>query len=57
MMLKLDFFFQCSGAPHQTVPHCLGTYTYPDFVTAQVYVDGGYVTEATGNIVTIIMPC
>uniref|UniRef100_K1PQX6 Sushi domain-containing protein n=1 Tax=Magallana gigas TaxID=29159 RepID=K1PQX6_MAGGI len=39
-----------NSAPHHTVPHCLGTYTYPDFVTAQVNVGGGYVTEATGVV-------
>ena len=37
-----------TGAPYQTLPYCLGTYTYPDFVTVQLKFTDGYVTDASG---------
>nr|XP_022290404.1 uncharacterized protein LOC111102042 [Crassostrea virginica] len=39
-----------TGAPYQTLPYCLGTYTYPDFVTVQLKFTDGYVTDASGVV-------
>nr|XP_022290621.1 uncharacterized protein LOC111102248 [Crassostrea virginica] len=39
-----------NSAPYQTLSHCLGTYTYPDFVTVQLKFTDGYVTDASGVV-------
>ena len=44
----VTFLVLMTGAPYQTLSYCLGTYTYPDFVTVQLKFTDGYVTDASG---------
>ena len=49
----VTFLVLMTGAPYQTLSYCLGTYTYPDFVTVQLKFTNGYVTDASGWTVVV----